>query len=135
MAKFTGLDDSVGRGVVDAMPFAEGQSFRNFVLIFATGAAMGLGMTTLASPAIMTGLAQYLSTVSGWPLEGVLLAQIPTWVFFPFPYQAPILIIGMAIAGVSFGRTVRLLSIFAAIGLCTILPLHFLWLQALGYIP
>lgn len=135
MGKFTGLDDSVGRTLVNALPFARGEPILNFGLMVAVGVMTGLCLTTLAAPVIMTGLAQYLAAATGWSLEAVLFAQIPTWVFFPLPHQTPILIIGMVMAGVSFGRVVALLCTFTTIGFSAIVPLHFLWLQALGYIP
>jgi chromate transport protein ChrA len=89
----------------------------------------------MGAPTIMTPLAQQFATATGWPLEGILLAQVPTWFFFPLPHQTPMLLIAMAIARVPIWPATRLLIAFTVIGLVVALPLHFLWLQALGYLP
>ena len=46
-----------------------------------------------------------------------------------------ILVIAMTIGKISVWPVTRLLIAFTVLGITLVLPLHFLWLQVLGYLP
>ncbi|GAB5468604.1 MAG: SLC13 family permease [Rhodospirillales bacterium] len=102
---------------------------------------VGLGMVIAlmtglpAAPALMTPLAAELSRQSGWPLESVLLAQVPTWIAFGFAYQAPPIMVALALAKIPVARVAKLLLAYLAVGVLVTLPLHYLWGTLLGVFP
>ena len=129
----TGLGMAIGQGLAGLLDLAPGEPARNFASLIGIGMAVSGTATIVGAPAIMTALAEPLAAATGLPIETVLLAQVPSWAFFIFPYQMPILLIGMGIARVPFGQATRLLVAMTGFGMIVVLPLHFLWLQALGY--
>ncbi len=132
---YCGLGEATGTWLVEAFELRRGETAWNFTALTAIGMGVSGAATAMGAPTIMTPLAQQFATATGWPLEGILLAQVPTWFFFPLPHQTPMLLIAMAIARVPIWPATRLLIAFTVIGLVVALPLHFLWLQALGYLP
>ena len=72
---------------------------------------------------------------SSWPLKSVLLAQVPTWMIYALPHQAPPVAITMALGGVPMLAGVRLLVPLFVIGLIVLLPLQYFWGHALGVYP
>ncbi len=113
---------------------APGEHARNYISLAGIGMAMTALATTLGAPVVMTALAETFAQATGWPLETVLMLQIPSWMFFPFPYELPALVVAMALGAVKTGQCVRLLLAFTLFGLVVVLPLQFFWLRALGYV-
>ena len=65
----------------------------------------------------------------------MLLADVPSFMIFPLPHQAPPIVITLAIAGVPIRAGVRVLAVYFVIALIVILPLQYLWGRALGAYP
>jgi len=118
--------------VFDLRPAGAPAAFAALVLM---GMAVALVTTLPASPAIMTPLAATLAAATAWPLESVLLAQVPVWMAFPFPYQAPPIVVAIALGGVAIGPATRFLCAYLALYLAVILPLQYLWGRTLGVYP
>jgi di/tricarboxylate transporter len=132
---YCGLGEAAGTWLVARLELEPGAVAWNTAVLTAVGTGVSLAATAMGAPTIMTALAQQFATATGWPLEGVMLLQVPTWFFFPLPHQTPVLLIAMAIARVPVWPATRLLLAFTAIGLAVILPAQVLWLQLLGYLP
>lgn len=130
-----GLGAAVGQVLAEVVGLTPGNDAANFASLIGIGLVTGGATTVVASPVLVTTSAQAFATATGWPLETVLLAQVPTWIFFVFPFQAPVLIAALAAGRVPFGNAVRLMAAITGIGLLVLVPLHFLWLQVLGYLP
>lgn len=131
--KYTGSAEWAGQWLLDHAPLTPGADWANLAVVTAIGAVLSLGATNLASPVLFTALAEPLSAATGWPLDAVLLVGIPTWTIVPFAYQAPILIIGLKMAGIPIGAVSRFFLAFCALVVVILVPLHFLWLRVLGY--
>jgi len=131
----TGLGNAIADAMFSAVGLAGHDAPVTFGIIYAVGFTVALVTTLPASPGILTPLAQGISQATGWPLESVMMAQVPVWMVFAFPYQAPPIVVAMALGGVRFGQALKLLAIYAAIGILVILPLQYLWGRFLGVYP
>ena len=130
-----GLGSAIGRALVDAAGMTPGADAANFASLVGIGLVTGGATTVVASPVLFTTSAQAFATATGWPLETVLLTQVPTWIFLFLPYQAPVLIAALAAGRVPLGQAVRLMAAISGTGLLVLVPLHYFWLQAIGYLP
>ena len=86
-----------------------------------------------AQPSVMAPLAAHMAEASGWPLMSVLMAPIATWSAFPFYYQAPPVVLAVALARLSIPRVTAMLCLYSAFALAVLAPLQFLWGRWLGY--
>ena len=128
-----GLGAYISGFLFDIIPLTEGQDFLNFVTISAVGAAMGLVTTVPGQPAIMTTLATEIAASTGWPIKTVLLTQPLSWTMAMFAYQFPPFILAAHLAGISMAHLTRLILAMCATAWILIMPLLYLWWQALGY--
>jgi len=135
VANHAGLGDAVGAALLSVLNLGPGDGATNFAAIFGIGLVVGTVTTLPASPAIMTPLAQTIADATGWPLVSVLMMQVPTWIFFPFSYQAPPLVVTIALGGLRIGQVMRFLAAHLMVGALIILPLYYLWGRWLGYYP
>ena len=130
-----GLGGAIGKALAGFVGLTPGNDFANYAALVGIGLITGGATTVVASPVLVTTSAQAFATGTGWPLETVLLTQVPTWIFFAFPFQAPVLMAVLAAGRVPFGQAVRLMAAITVAGLAILVPLHFFWLQAIGYLP
>jgi di/tricarboxylate transporter len=135
VVKHVGLGETIAKGLLDVLPLGSGEGFATFATVSGLNVVVALVTTMPAAPAIMTPLAGTISTATGWPLETVLMLQVPTWGTFPLPYQAPPLVMAIAIGGLSFGQALRFLLPYFVIGIVVLLPIQYLWGRALGIYP
>jgi di/tricarboxylate transporter len=131
----SGFGRILGDALVTFMPIDAGSGFQRFATLVAQGFVMALVTTLPGQPGIMTALAESLSQATGWPLATVLMAQVPSWPLTIFPYQAPPLLVTMAISGIGVAPFLRLLLPFAIFGWTVMVPLQYLWWRWLGYLP
>lgn len=135
VANHSGLGELIGQALFSVIELAPGEGIRNYAAIIGIGAVVGAVTTLPAAPAIMTPLAQSLADATGWPLADVLLLQVPTWMVFPFAYQAPPLVAAISVGGLRIAQVMRFLVVYLALGVVVILPLHYFWGRVLGYFP
>lgn len=133
VATDSGLGELVGHGLIGWLDMTPGEHGYNYAMLILMDAAVGLVSTIVASPAILTPLADAMAQATGWRLESVLMTQVPCYMFFPFPYQVPPVVLVMFMAGLAFGPVVRFLLLNLVLGFAVVLPLHYLWVQWLGY--
>ncbi|MEQ9607278.1 MAG: hypothetical protein RLN99_06385, partial [Kiloniellaceae bacterium] len=101
------------------------------------GSAMLMAtVTTLpAIPAVFTPLAGAIAESLDWPLDAALLAQVPAFVIFGFPFQAPPVLVGLTFLGVPFSAAMRVMLRYLVIAALVLSPLHYLWGRLLGVFP
>ena len=133
VATDTGLGEFVGHSLIAVLDITPGEHGYNYAMLVVMESAVGLVSTIVASPAILTPLADALAHATGWRLESVLMTQVPCYMFFPFPYQVPPVVLVMFMAGLSLGPVVRFLLLHMVLGFVVVLPLHYQWVQWLGY--
>jgi di/tricarboxylate transporter len=130
----TGLGRLVGGALLEVMPL-QGSGLQRFASLVGLGVGMGVVTTLPGQPAIMTALAETLAQGTGWPLLTVVMAQVPSWALMMFPYQAPPMVVTMAISRLPVSQFLRILLPFALFGWAVMVPLQYLWWRYLGYIP
>lgn len=135
IANHTGLGGAIGQLLLDNVPLTPNGGLVTFYEIFAISGAIGLATTFPASPPIVTAFADAVAQGTGWPLEAVLLAQVPSWMIYPLPHEAPPVAIAMALGGVPMRAGLRLLLPYFIIGLVVLLPLQYFWGHMLGVYP
>ena len=128
-----GLGTQISAFLFDIVPLAPNDDLANFFKVGAVGFAMGIVTTVPGQPAIMTTLASDISAITGWPLLTVLLTQPISWSMAPFAYQLPPLVLAANMGCVSMRRLARLMLVMAALTWIVMMPLQYLWWQALGY--
>lgn len=132
IANDSGLGGAIGEWLLANIPLTRDGGIVTFYEIFAVSAAVGLVTTFPAAPPIVTSFSDAIAQATGWPLESVLLVQVPSWMIYPFPHEAPPVAIAMALGGVPMREGLRLLAVYFVIGLLIILPLQYLWGRMLG---
>ncbi len=135
IANHTGLGAAIGNLVLDSVPLTPDGGLVTFYELFAIGSAVSIVTTSPAAPPIMASFAEVIAQATHWPLRSVLLAQVPTWMIYALPHQAPPVAIAMALGGVPISAGARLLVPYTIVGLVVLLPLQYLWGHALGVYP
>ncbi len=135
VATHTGLGEVAGRFLFGLVDLAPGEGPANFAKLVAIGMAVSFVTTHPAAPAIYAPLAGSFADATGWPVASVLMAEVPSWIVFAFPYQAPPVLVALALGGVPVRRVMGMMLAYFAFGVLAILPLHYLWGRALGVFP
>lgn len=135
IANDTGLGAEIGKLLLAHAPLTKDGGLIAFYEIFAIGGALGMVTTFPAAPPIMTAFADAIAQGTGWPLEAVLLAEVPSWMIYPLPHQAPPLAIAMVLGGVPLRAGAKLLIPHFILGVIFILPLQYWWGHTLGMYP
>lgn len=131
----TGLGEAMSASVVDKLAFSRTANGSNYAVLILLAMVVTVIFTSQAAPAIFATLAKDIGLATGWPIEGVLMAQVAAWIFLILPYAIPALLIGMRACGIRYRQVLAFVMLYFLIGTVTILPLQFWWLQQLGYIP
>ena len=129
----TGLGAALANALLTVLPLTAGHDAANFASIIAISTVTELFTTMPAQPSVMAPLAAHMAEASGWPLMSVLMAPIVTWAAFPFYYQAPPVVLAVALARLSIPRVTAMLCLYSVFALAVLAPLQFLWGRWLGY--
>jgi di/tricarboxylate transporter len=129
----SGLGVMLSRSLLRLADVVPGDTTLNLAKLAAIGAGIGAITTLSGLPAVLTPLAQDFSAASGLPLHTVLMLQVVVFSTIFLPYQAPPMVIGMALGGASLRDGTRLCLALAAVTVVVLLPLDWLWWKLLGY--
>lgn len=131
----SGLATALWQTISSIIPFGELATALQFGSIVVTTMVIAILATLPATPSIFTPMAAAVAETIGWSVDATILAQIPAFVLFIFPYQAPPIIIGTALLGIPVIRTMKYLAAHTAVGFVLLLPLHYLWGRLIGVFP
>ena len=115
---------------VDLEPGADGWNFSMMVLV---GSVIGLFTTMPAQPSIMIPMAEAMASASGWSLMSTFMAPVVTWTIFPFFYQAPPVVLAVALGDLRISWVIKMLLAYMVANTLLLLPLHLFWGQYLGF--
>lgn len=129
---YTGLGESIVKGLTQVAPFAEGENSLNLALM--TGISMLVGMiANLAGiPAIITPLAGDLAEITGLSSYTIVMSEVMAFSTVLLPYQAPPLITAMALGKLPLSVVSKVCLVTFAITIVLLLPLNFVWWHLMG---
>lgn len=130
-----GLADAL-RPALAHLDLAQMSAIPAYLVLVALSVALMFAVTSNAAPALFTplvpALAQGVGTAAPLGVKTVLLTQAVGISTIVLPYQAPPLILAMALAGIGLRDATRFCAATAAISLVTVLPINALWWRAIG---
>ena len=128
----TGIGAVVGNALLHIMPLSEDAPFTSFLALTGITSALNFIMTANGVPALYTTFAQSFSDATGFPLLSVIMIQVLGYSTPLLPYQAPPIVVAMALGKVPARAGMLLCLALAAVSYLLLLPLDYVWYQALG---
>ena len=101
----------------------------NHMIITTLMSISGIFITQASVPAIFTPMAEQISLVSNFSLNEVIMMEVAAFSTTFFPFQAPPLIVGLALANIIQTRVIKFLLILSLITIVFLFPLQYLWMQ------
>jgi anion transporter len=132
VASHADLGTLIAQNLMQIFEFQRGADFQNFVSISLSGMIVGLFTTMPAQPSIMVPMAAVLAEATGWSQLSVIMASMMAWGVFPFFYQAPPVVVAVALGNLKISDVTKMLVTYMIFGILVVLPLHFLWGQYIG---
>ena len=129
----SGLGKALGGAMLSTLQLAPDNDFTNFAKLALLATVTTLFTTNPSQPALLAPLAGQMAEVAGWRIEAALMIMVVGFSLMILPYQAPPVMVGMQVAGVSLRQILRLTVSLALICLLVLMSLDFLWWRALGY--
>ncbi len=133
VAAHTGLGAALARGLLGLGGLDVGADLQNFAVAAGASALLSLAVTLPPVPIIMTPLAEGIVAATGLSIEAALMLQVVGFSTVLLPFQSPPLIVGLHMGGVPVERATRVILVMAALTILVLLPLDYLWWQALGW--
>lgn len=128
----TGIADHMASAFLRVADLAPGQDAWNFLAVTAASIGVSLLGTAPTVPAVLTPLAEQLSVAMGLPLATTLMMQVPAYSTVLFPFQGPPIVVAMQLGNVRMADGIRATLVVAVVTIVVLLPLDYLWWQALG---
>ena len=132
VANHVGLGTLIAENILNILDLDRGNDFQNYVSISITGMIIGLFTTMPAQPPIMVAMTSVLAEATGWSQLSIIMTSITAWGVFPFFYQAPPVVVAVALGNLKISDVTKMLLVYMMIGIFMKLPLHFLWGQYVG---
>ena len=128
----TGIGGVVGNALLQIMPLDKESPFTSFLALTGITSALNFIMTANGVPALYTTFAQSFSDATGFPLLSVIMIQVLGYSTPLLPYQASPIVVAMGLGKVPARAGMLLCIALAAVSYLILLPLDYLWYQALG---
>lgn len=128
----TGFGNVLASQFLAVAELEPGSNLRNFATIVGASIATTLLGTAPTVPAVWTPLADGLAQATGMPLKSVVMMQVIAFSTLILPYQVPPAVVGLALGGVPLRQGIVATLAVAAVTLIILLPLDYLWWEALG---
>lgn len=132
VAQSTGLGTIVAERLIPLLGLAEGGDFRNLYAVTALSTLLSHLTTAPAAPAVLAPLVGAFASETGWPVETVAMVQVIGIATPILPYQAPPLIVAMALAQIPISALLRVCAALALVVAVVGLPVTYLWWTWLG---
>lgn len=129
----SGLGRLLGGAMLGTLNITPGNDFVNFVKLTTMATVTGLFTTNPSQPALLAPLAAQMAEATGWRIEAALMTLAVGFSLMILPYQAPPVMVGMQVSGITLCQMLRLTLPLAAVCVFVLMPLDYLWWRALGY--
>ncbi|MDR3398968.1 MAG: SLC13 family permease [Pandoraea sp.] len=120
------------RPVLSQLDLAQMSTTPAYLVLVALSLALTFLVTSNAAPALYTPLVPALALGAPLGVKAVLLTQAVGISTIALPYQAPPLVLAMALAGIGIRDATRYCVATALVALVTVVPLTPLWWQLIG---
>ena len=130
----SGLGALMGDALLRVLPLDPATPATNFASLIGVTALMNFVVTANGVPALYTTFAEPFAQASGFSLMTVIMIQVIAYATPLLPYQASPLVLAMALGKVPVREGIRVCLVLAALTAVFLLPLHYLWFRALGWI-
>ncbi|HHR4292645.1 TPA: SLC13 family permease [Salmonella enterica] len=128
----TGIGSVVGNALLHIMPLDKESPFTSFLALTGITSALNFIMTANGVPALYTTFAQSFSDATGFPLLSAIMIQVLGYSTPLLPYQASPIVVAMGLGKVPARAGMLLCIALAVVSYLILLPLDYLWYQALG---
>ncbi|QHE94196.1 sodium:sulfate symporter [Pandoraea fibrosis] len=120
------------RPVLSRLDLAQMSTVSAYLVLVALSIALTFLVTSNAAPALYTPLVPALAAGAPLGVKAILLTQAIGISTIALPYQAPPLVLAMALAGIGIRDATRYCIATALVALVTVVPLSVLWWQVIG---
>jgi len=103
----------------------------NYIALSSFMSFSGIAITQPTIPAIFTPIAEQLSSISGFSLDEIFMMQVASFSNVFFPFQAPPLIVGLALSQIKQRHMLKVIFVLAVITVVFLYPLEYFWLVQL----
>lgn len=128
----TGFADHAAQAFLAVADLQQGEDTRNFFVIVLASLGISVLGTAPTVPVVMMPLAAKLAAATGLSLGTIIMMQPPAFSTVLLPFQGPPIVIGMQLGKVRIADGVKVTMVVGLISLLVLLPLDYLWWQALG---
>lgn len=129
----SGVGRALGSTLLPLLHVQAGQDALNFFKLALFGTVAGLFTTNPALPALLAPLAAQMAEAAGWRLEAALMIIAVGFSTMVLPYQAPPVMVGVAVSGTPLRVLLRLTLPLTVVCIFVLLPIDFLWWWWRGY--
>ena len=133
VATTSGLSQTLADALIPRLGLGEGGSLRDLYAVTGFSVVISHLTTAPATPVVLAPLAGAMAEATGWPLETVSMAQAIAIATTVLPYQAPPLVVALALAKIPIAALTRICILLAVATFALGLPLSWAWWQLLGY--
>ena len=132
VAQHTGLGTIVADRLIPVLRLGDGSDLRDLYSVFGLSTVLSHLTTAPAAPAILAPLAGAIAAETGWSIETIATAQVLGISTPLLPYQAPPLIIAMALAKIPMMALLRVCLLLAMAVAVIGVPITYFWWSYLG---
>tara|TARA_B100000780_G_scaffold10816_1_gene7457 strand:+ start:115 stop:1491 length:1377 start_codon:yes stop_codon:yes gene_type:complete len=132
VAQHTGLGAVVADRLIPIIGLGQGSDFRDLYAVSGISMFLSHLTTAPAAPAMLAPLAGAIAAETGWDIETIAMAQVVGISTPLLPYQAPPLIIAMALAQIPMDALFRV-CLWLAVAMALLgVPITYVWWCYLG---
>ena len=132
VAQHTGLGTILADRLIPVLRLGDGSDLRDLYSVFGLSTVLSHLTTSPAAPAILAPLAGAIAAETGWSIETIAMAQVLGISTPLLPYQAPPLIIAMALAKIPMIALLRVCLLLAMAVAVIGVPITYFWWSYLG---
>ena len=133
VATATGLSQTIADALIPRLGLGEAGSLRDLFALTGFSLIITHLTTAPATPVVLAPLAGPMAEATGWPLETVSMTQLIAVATTVFPFQAPPLVVALALARIPLGALTRVCFLVAVATIAIGLPLTWAWWSLMGY--